>query len=93
MPKRVKKQPRQVAEHTLKPNAAGIDIGAYEIYVAVGADRDKESVRSFQTFTANLKGTYNTIELRPPDYVRLKSHPRNLGKRFQSLCCENRLSQ
>jgi len=35
-------------------NAAGADIGASEIYVAVPPDRDEESVRSFLTFTADL---------------------------------------
>ncbi len=38
----------------LKPNAAGVDIGATEIYVAVPADRDAEPVRSFPTFTEDL---------------------------------------
>ncbi len=38
----------------LKPNAAGVDIGATEIYVAVPADRDTESVRCFPTFTEDL---------------------------------------
>jgi transposase len=36
-------------------NAAGADIGASEIYVAVPPDRDEESVRSFPTFTADLQ--------------------------------------
>lgn len=36
-------------------NAAGIDIGATEIYVAVPPDRDKESVQSFPSFTADLR--------------------------------------
>lgn len=40
--------------HTLQPDAAGIDIGATEIYVAVPADRDTEHVRCFSTFTADL---------------------------------------
>ena len=35
-------------------DAAGIDIGATEIYVAVPADRDREPVRGFQTFTEDL---------------------------------------
>jgi transposase len=35
-------------------DAAGIDIGATEIYVAVPADRDHDSVRVFQTFTEGL---------------------------------------
>jgi transposase len=39
---------------TLHPHAAGIDIGATEIFVAVPADSDPEPVRSFETFTADL---------------------------------------
>jgi transposase len=38
----------------INPNAAGIDIGAEEVWVAVPPDRDEESVRSFSTFTADL---------------------------------------
>jgi transposase len=38
----------------LKPNAAGVDIGATEIFVAVPADRDPEPVRAFPTFTEDL---------------------------------------
>jgi transposase len=38
----------------LHPDAAGIDIGATEIYVAVAADRDPEPVRMFATFTQDL---------------------------------------
>ncbi len=36
------------------PDAAGIDIGATEIFVAVPVDRDQSPVRSFQTFTQDL---------------------------------------
>ena len=35
-------------------DAAGLDIGASEIYVAVPADRDQQAVRSFGTFTPDL---------------------------------------
>ena len=35
-------------------DAAGVDIGASEIYVAVPPDRSNESVRVFPTFTADL---------------------------------------
>lgn len=35
-------------------NAAGMDIGANEIYVAVPADRDRQPVRCFGTFTVEL---------------------------------------
>jgi transposase len=38
----------------MRPNAGGIDIGAREIFVAVPADRETESVRSFPTFTEDL---------------------------------------
>jgi transposase len=36
-------------------NAAGIDVGSTEIYVAVPPDRDPQPVRCFQTFTADLR--------------------------------------
>ena len=39
----------------LQPNAAGIDIGAREIFVAVPSDRDENPVRVFPTFTADLE--------------------------------------
>lgn len=40
---------------TVNPHAAGMDIGAREIYVAVPADSDPEPVRSFTTFTDDLR--------------------------------------
>ena len=40
--------------HSLNPNAAGVDIGATEIYIAVPADRDAQPVRHFSTFTEDL---------------------------------------
>ncbi len=39
----------------LEPNAAGIDIGAREIFVAVPPDRDPHPVRVFGTFTEDLQ--------------------------------------
>jgi len=39
----------------IERNAAGIDVGATEIYVAVPPDRDPQPVRSFQTFTGDLR--------------------------------------
>jgi transposase len=39
----------------LEPNAAGIDIGAREIFVAVPPDRDADPVRIFSTFTEDLE--------------------------------------
>ena len=39
----------------LEGNAAGIDIGAREIFVAVPPDRDEHPVRVFSTFTEDLE--------------------------------------
>jgi transposase len=39
---------------TIHPDAAGIDIGSKDIYVAVPADRDPEFVKQFGTFTSDL---------------------------------------
>jgi len=54
-----RKQPQKMkvqvnALEQISPNAAGIDVGAEEVYVAVPPDRDEPSVRSFPTFTADL---------------------------------------
>lgn len=38
----------------LELNAAGVDVGATEIYIAVPADRDPQPVRRFSTFTGDL---------------------------------------
>src|SRR5580692_10666187 len=45
---------KKVALPILNPDAAGIDIGATEIYVAVPADRNPEPIRMFATFTQDL---------------------------------------
>jgi hypothetical protein len=42
--------------HVIEPNAAGIDVGSPEMYVAVPVDRDPQSVRRFSTFTNDLIG-------------------------------------
>jgi transposase len=39
----------------LESSAAGIDVGAREMYVAVPPDRDEQPVRVFQTFTEDLE--------------------------------------
>lgn len=57
MPKTKPKPARttNAALTTLQPNAAGADIGAREIYVAVPPDRDASPVRCFGTFTDQLR--------------------------------------
>jgi len=47
-------QSGQPDRSVFEPNAAGIDIGAREIYIAVPADRDEQPVRKCETFTGDL---------------------------------------
>ena len=51
--KRKSKKHSQVTP-IIRPDTAGIDIGATEIYVAVPGDRDENPVRRFETFTQDL---------------------------------------
>jgi transposase len=46
----------------LEPNAAGVDIGATEIYIAVPPDRDTQPVRRFATFTEDLMAAADWLE-------------------------------
>ena len=51
------KKPKRATSSVLKQinqNAAGIDVGATEHYVAVPDDRDEQPVQSFQAFTVDL---------------------------------------
>src|SRR5260370_14550481 len=52
MVKRSKKRCEELP--ILHPHAAGIDVGASELFVAVSADRDPQPIRSFPTFTRDL---------------------------------------
>ncbi len=47
-------QGKEADRPVFQPNAAGIDIGAREIYIAVAADRDAHPVRKCETFTSDL---------------------------------------
>src|SRR5712671_7849949 len=40
----------------INPNAAGVDLGSTEHWVAVPEDRDAQSARGFGTFTSDLEG-------------------------------------
>jgi transposase len=75
MAKTKRKKPRKL-ERTLpvmRPNAGGIDIGATEIFVAVPADRDAESVRSFPTFTQDLHALADWLQRCGVDTVAMES--------------------
>src|SRR5438876_10171717 len=57
----------------MRPSAGGIDIGATEIFVAVPADRDSESVRSFPTFTQDLHALADWLQQCRVDTVAMES--------------------
>lgn len=57
----------------MRPNAGGIDIGATEIFVAVPADRDSETVRSFPTFTQDLHALADWLQYCRVDTVAMES--------------------
>src|SRR5947199_3297278 len=57
----------------MRANAGGIDIGATEIFVAVPADRDRESVRSFPTFTQDLHALADWLQQCRVDTVAMES--------------------
>lgn len=67
------RQPRKVRQHVrqpktttalpiLRPDAAGIDVGATELYVAVPQDRDPQPVRAFGSFTADLHAAADWLQ-------------------------------
>jgi transposase len=64
VPKRKKKKKGMcLADRPMvEANAAGIDIGAREIYVAVAPDRDPEPVRMFASFTEDLQRLADWLE-------------------------------
>src|SRR5262245_5373973 len=57
----------------LKPNAAGIDVGATEVVVGVPVDRDSESVRTFPTFTSDLHALADWLQKCGIDTVAMES--------------------
>ena len=72
---RRKKKPRKMERSLpiMRPNAGGVDIGATEIFVAVPADRDPESVRSFPTFTEDLHVLADWLKQCRVDTVAMES--------------------
>jgi len=57
----------------IEPNAAGVDVGAREMYVAIPPDRDKEPVRVFPTFTADLEALADWLVDRGVTTVAMES--------------------
>ena len=57
----------------LNLNAAGIDIGSREHYVAVPFDRDPKPVQSFKTFTCDLNRLADWLQACRIDTVAMES--------------------
>ena len=77
MPRIIKQRKKRtssvVSLPVLRPNAAGIDIGAREIYVAVPPDRDPHPVRAFPTFTSDLLELADWLKQCGVDTVAMES--------------------
>src|SRR5437016_2333388 len=71
--KRKLKETKAPEMPVLNPMAAGIDIGATEIYVAVHPDCDAEPVRSFATFTEDLHRLADWLKACQVDSVAMES--------------------
>ena len=54
MPRRQRRTTRPVTMPILHPHAAGVDVGATELYVCVPLDRDPQPIRRFGIFTEDL---------------------------------------
>ncbi len=71
--KRKTKSKRVKMLHIIKSNAAGIDIGASEIYIAVPADRDNKPIRHFDTFTSDLHAAAKWLKACGIDSIAMES--------------------
>jgi transposase len=75
--KRQKNQDKQVPSldslEQINLNAAGLDIGAAEIWVCVPEGRDETSVRAFQTFTVDLHALADWLEVCDVETVAMES--------------------
>src|SRR5216683_5779841 len=72
-PKRRKHRKLDRSLPEMRQNAGGIDVGATEIFVAVPADRDNDSVRSFPTFTQDLHELADWLQQCRVDTVAMES--------------------
>ncbi len=69
-----KRSPKwKAVQEVIHPNAAGIDIGAEENWVAVPPDRDEQPVRRFGCFTEDLHALAQWLEASGIDTVAMES--------------------
>jgi transposase len=59
--------------YCLNPNAAGVDVRATEIYIAVPVDRDPQPVRHFSTFTEDLHAAADWLKACNIETVAMES--------------------
>lgn len=64
---------RSLSLECIEPNAAGIDVGATEIYAAISPERDAEPVRCFKTFTSDLQEMAAWLKQRGISTVAMES--------------------
>lgn len=57
----------------LNPKCAGIDIGASELFVCIALNSHKQEVRSFSTFTADIKLMIKWLKENNVESVAMKS--------------------
>jgi len=68
-----KKERRDRQMPVMRPHAAGMDIGAEEIYVTIPSDHDDQPVRSFSTFTCDLHALADWLQHCGIDTVAMES--------------------
>jgi hypothetical protein len=66
-----KTKPAQLS--LLNPKCAGIDIGAAEIFVCIARTASEQEVRSFPTFTADLKRMIQWLKENGVESVAMES--------------------
>jgi transposase len=72
--KKLSSQPKDTGMLSkLNLNAAGIDIGSEEHFVAVPEDRDEQPVRKFRCFTADLHALAQWLKACRIDTVAMES--------------------
>ncbi len=76
----------------LETHAAGVDVGAREMYVAVAPDRDTEPVRVFRTFTSDLQALVKWIQKCCISQPSPRNPPARIGFRLVN-CSKKRESE
>ena len=68
-----KKEKRDRQMPMMRAHAAGMDIGADEIYVAIPSDHDEQPLRCFSTFTCGLHALADWLQHCGIDTVAMES--------------------